>query len=261
MVDLLPYPNINAKDAETQAKQINNYLIQLKEAIEFTLGSMSAENKSVSEALAKSLIESNAERENEITQKVSNGNLVSEINQSAEAIVLSGNRVIIDSSNFKLTKEGNIEILSGKIKINGTVTKYAKDYTQDDADKANRITIGTVEPTVADFERLDLNGDGVINVADSAMIQRLLDGTDTKREIDTSIEISPLTTHCILKTQGVAIGVDGIYSKNINSEKAYMKTVYAMKEGGGFAKGASGSYTSADGKTVTVTNGIITSIT
>lgn len=196
----------------------------------------------------------------EVRKKVGEDEVVSAINVSSEEIELKGNRVIIESDNFKLSKEGNIEMLSGEIKISGTVTKYASDYTQADADRANEITIGLVNPTIEDFEKLDLNGDGVIDVFDAIIIGRLINGTDKQRTIDTSIEISPLTSHCILKTQGVSIGANGMYSKKINAEDAYFKDVHVMRQGGGFTNGVSGSFTSADGKTVMVTNGIITSI-
>lgn len=44
--DILPYPNITAKDPEDQLAQINNYLIQLKETLEFVLTNISADNLS-----------------------------------------------------------------------------------------------------------------------------------------------------------------------------------------------------------------------
>lgn len=165
-----------------------------------------------------------------------------------------------DGSNKWDLENGLFTMENGKIKINGNVTKYASDYSQDDIDRANRITIGLEEPTVEDFEKLDLNGDGVINALDAVLIGRLVNGTDQKREIATSIEINPLVSHGILKTEGVFIGANGMFSKSANMEKAYMKKVYVMNEGGGFDQGASGTYTAADGKTVSVIGGIITSI-
>lgn len=52
---------------------------------------------------------------NEISLKVNKEDLVSEINLSEEAIVLESNRLIVDSSNFKLDKDGNC-IVKGEIK-------------------------------------------------------------------------------------------------------------------------------------------------
>lgn len=44
MQDILPFPNITAGTPQEQASQINNYLIQLKESIEFALVNISTEN-------------------------------------------------------------------------------------------------------------------------------------------------------------------------------------------------------------------------
>lgn len=46
MFDMLPFPNITATNAEEQAVQTNNYLIQLKESLEFILTNISVDNLS-----------------------------------------------------------------------------------------------------------------------------------------------------------------------------------------------------------------------
>ena len=46
MYDMLPFPNITANTIEEQKAQINNYLIQFKETLEFILTNISAENLS-----------------------------------------------------------------------------------------------------------------------------------------------------------------------------------------------------------------------
>ena len=46
MYDILPFPNITATEAKEQVAQINNYLIQLKEELEFILTNISADNLS-----------------------------------------------------------------------------------------------------------------------------------------------------------------------------------------------------------------------
>lgn len=46
MYDMLPFPHITATKAEEQVSQINNYLIQLKETLEFILMNISSENLS-----------------------------------------------------------------------------------------------------------------------------------------------------------------------------------------------------------------------
>ncbi len=46
MQDRLPFPDINARNTEEQVSQIVNYLILLKEEMEFILGSISVDNLS-----------------------------------------------------------------------------------------------------------------------------------------------------------------------------------------------------------------------
>ena len=46
MYDMLPFPNTNGKTTEEQVAEINNYLIQFKESLEFILSNISAENLS-----------------------------------------------------------------------------------------------------------------------------------------------------------------------------------------------------------------------
>ena len=67
MIDL-PYPNINGESEEKKIAQINNYLIQLKDSLEFALMSMESENMAMSESFAKGLNESNVTREDHMSQ-------------------------------------------------------------------------------------------------------------------------------------------------------------------------------------------------
>lgn len=46
MYDMLPFPNFNAKTTEEKVVQVNNYLIQFKETLEFILTNISSENLS-----------------------------------------------------------------------------------------------------------------------------------------------------------------------------------------------------------------------
>jgi hypothetical protein len=167
-----------------------------------------------------------------------------------------------DGSNKWDLDNGLFAMQNGKISIQGTVTKYASEYTQDDVDRANDITIGLVIPTVEDYEKLDLNGDGVIDIFDVIVIEKLLNGSLESYEIPTNIEINPLQSQSLLKTDGVSIGIKGAYFEHSNSLNAYMQNVYVMGENTGFHKGASGmnQFTTTDGKTITVLNGIIINI-
>ena len=86
MYDMLPFPNITATKPEEQVEQINNYLIQFKETLEFILMNISMDNLSKDLAdkitsLGSSIEKSSVERADEI-QQVTNkmgGSSVSDI--------------------------------------------------------------------------------------------------------------------------------------------------------------------------------------
>lgn len=60
-----------------------------------------------------------------IELKVDTENLISEINASADVINLTGNRIIIDSENFKVTEDGTIT--ANNATLNGSFRRYSSD--------------------------------------------------------------------------------------------------------------------------------------
>lgn len=96
MYDMLPFPNIMAKNTEEQIFQINNYIIQFKETLEFILTNISVEN--LSQDLIEKLntlgadIEKSIEDRDDQIQQVSNNALsVSDvINSPAFSMALDG---------------------------------------------------------------------------------------------------------------------------------------------------------------------------
>lgn len=175
------------------------------------------------------------------------------------------------TNKFKILEDGSIEAHNGKFSgevtgssfvTTGTVTKYAKDYTEADRDRANSITIGNIEPTEADYEKLDLNGDGIINMQDVMMISRFLQGNLESVTFDTSIRISSGNEKEIVKLQDVSIGATSVRAKNIHATSQMFSKTYRVydTETGTWYSGKSGEFTTADGKTITVVGGLITHI-
>lgn len=73
MYDMLPFPTINARNTEEQVAQINNYLIQFKESLEFILTNISTENLSQDliiklNTLGADIEKSNEDRDDQIQQ-------------------------------------------------------------------------------------------------------------------------------------------------------------------------------------------------
>ena len=155
---------------------------------------------------------------------------------------------------------GELKMKNGLIQIGGVVTKHASDYSNADLERANSIVLGNIIPTADDFEKLDLNGDCAITIADVALLNKLVSGEFSDYRISTRVVINPLEYQAVLKTNGVSIGRNGGFYNSITATKAYLKDIQVMASGTGYVSGKSGSFTTADGRMVTVTNGIITAI-
>ena len=95
MYDMLPFPNITATTPEEQVAQINNYLIQFKETLEFILTNISTDNLSQDlinklNSLGADIEKSNKERDDQLQQMSSKTLTVSDvINSNAFGLALN----------------------------------------------------------------------------------------------------------------------------------------------------------------------------
>lgn len=79
-----------------------------------------------------------------------------------------------EQKNFFINLDG------GTIDTSATGATYKNsDYSQADLDRINQINIKAVTPTLADYEKLDVNGDGTISITDAVQIQQIIGGTRT----------------------------------------------------------------------------------
>lgn len=84
MFDLFEYPNITANDVGELAQQVNHYLVQFKETLEFALTNIGKENLSVDliatlNTLGADIKMSKTEQEDQITQVAHNALTVSDV--------------------------------------------------------------------------------------------------------------------------------------------------------------------------------------
>lgn len=80
------------------------------------------------------------------------------------------------------SEQGNflINLDGGTIDTSATGATYQNsDYSQADLDRINQINLKTVTPTLADYEKLDVNGDGAISITDAVQIQQIIGGART----------------------------------------------------------------------------------
>lgn len=73
---------------------------------------------------------------------------------------------------------GAIDLYNTRISTSATGATYTSaDYTQEDVVRAQQITAKAVSPTLADYEKLDVNGDGIISITDTVQLQQIVNGT------------------------------------------------------------------------------------
>lgn len=145
--------------------------------------------------------------------KTENNQVVTMLNASANEINIKGNRFVLDSTNFKVDKNGNIVATNGKfvggtliLEDNGTSneasikiktkdnstgstitreTTYSGygieadivtdyDYTQQDLTTLQNLILSGSTPTQAQLKRYDANGDGKLSSVDLAMINKII---------------------------------------------------------------------------------------
>ena len=153
---------------------------------------------------------------------------------------------------------GEFCITEGVLRINGSVAKYGFDYTAEEYDILNKKILGIEETTIEDLERYDFDGDGNLTVFDLITLRQLVDGTLESKVLNTSVEINPLESQNIIKTQGVSIGIRGIKVYSLKADDVYSNNYY-IYENNRFVKGYTGTFNVAD-HTVNVVGGLITSI-
>lgn len=161
----------------------------------------------------------------------------------------------------------NAGTLSGRRIVNqGTVTKYASDYTQTDVDRVQGIILGTYTATLDDFEKYDFNGDAYINSLDLLVCQKLSLGTIQSHSRTTETVIEPATankliyTHDTSNTDGVYVGCSGIHAPNAQFNSIRLDDIDVWDSTNNvYTNTASGEVT-ISGHTIRVKNGLITYI-
>lgn len=111
---MLPFPNIIGGKPEEQIAQINNYLIQFKETLEFILTNISTDNLSQDLIEKLNTLGANIEKNNEDTsdqiQQVSN-----------KALTVSD---VLNSSAFDLAVKGKLQSITFTINFNTGNLEY-----------------------------------------------------------------------------------------------------------------------------------------
>lgn len=166
-----------------------------------------------------------------VSKKVGNDEICSKISQSADEILLKGNRIIIESDNFKLNKNGNITATEGiiggfslgKKQFTGNLDGIY-NYNSFDIRMAMCIAMGWIYASSNLSSIYDYDDDGNINSADYLKIQKILLGVNNNtKKISGTLKInSEDSKNCIaIEKDGqtiVSLGTGGINTELINTE-------------------------------------------
>ena len=98
MFDMLPFPDISGNTPEEQISQLHNYLVQFKETLEFVLTNISTDNLSKElidklNELGANIEKNNQEKDDQISQVVSQAVTVSDVINSPTFKIALGNSV------------------------------------------------------------------------------------------------------------------------------------------------------------------------
>lgn len=157
-----------------------------------------------------------------VAKKVDGEDVVSVINQSAEEILLKGNRVVIESDKFKLSKDGSAMFTSN--------SKVWIMPTADDVDRIKRVALGQETVSGNIFKAMDFNCDGVINITDFMAGKAILLGKSSidyyvtafgyqKQTSTVSLEIIPDNAEKTIRISGTnSFGsyVESYFGLNVN---------------------------------------------
>lgn len=131
MYDMLPFPNIAATNSEELTAQINNYLIQFKETLEFVLTNINTDNLSQDlierlNTLGADIEKTNEEREDQLNQIANKTLSVSDvINSQAFELAIEGakpDKYLVSAEQIQTSNEPEginifaIEDASGEVK-------------------------------------------------------------------------------------------------------------------------------------------------
>ena len=175
----------------------------------------------------------------ELSLKVDEDKLISIINAAADVIRLTSNRLVIDSTYFKLDDSGRAELAGGKVgnwEIGEALSSTAEAYVAPGEYERARVKqkiLGTSTLSTAETQYLDVTGDGNINISDLVTIQKILLGMteyeecNNPKKSEVTVELNPTTPNKLIKMAATTpwgrkkesyLGINGIKFPTICGE-------------------------------------------
>lgn len=149
----------------------------------------------------------------------------------------------------------------------GSIKRYRSDYSQADVDRISGIQLATITPTIADYEKYDLNGNGCIDGRDKIIIRKLINGDyGDYYELQCPVILNGSNKLGTVKTEKTMLTNGGIMSDNINIGNAFFVTtasgtpnqcaISVRDSSGTEHSGLTGDYRNVRG--IRVVNGLVT---
>ncbi len=175
----------------------------------------------------------------ELALKIDKEKLISEINAAADVIKLLSNRLIIESTYFKLNENGAMECTSGKIggfsisdKLTATISDAYIDPSSVEINKIRNSINGSYTLTTQEKTASDLNADGSVTIKDLLLAQKISFGVQNysdcagAKKSSVTVEINPKDSKKLIKLSGTNawgraleqyFGINGIKVENVLS--------------------------------------------
>ena len=185
---------------------------------------------------AESSITQNA---NNISTKVSKGEIISEINQSAEEAKIKADKIKLEgfvsiNGNFCIDKNGNMDAIGGSVggfdigetSLSCDITEDFNSITSDDVAKIRDVVLGDATLSDSEFERLDINGDYHIGATDM-LYARMISTGNMEKTAESRMSINLNSARDAILIEGLSgakegyktrIGVGGISTRSIKAD-------------------------------------------
>ena len=210
--------NVNKKlENYSTTEEMNSTIEQTAESIQSNVNKK-LEDYSTTEEINSTITQTAETINTEVSKKAGKNEVCSIVSQSADAINIKANRISIESTNFKLSKEGAIEATEGEIGgfqlgTNTFLTNFSGlyDYNEYDLRLAMCEVMEWITADNALFDILDANSDNIINSGDFIRILNIILGkTENTKNISGTLEINtqnPKNNIAIKKDGQLVVGL------------------------------------------------------
>ena len=225
--------NVNKKlENYSTTEEMNSTIEQTAESIQSNVNKK-LEDYSTTEEMNSTITQTAETINTEVSKKAGKNEVCSIVSQSADAINIKANRISIESTNFKLSKEGAIEATEGEIGgfqlgTNTFLTNFSGlyDYNEHDFRLAVCALMDfiTIDSVLTDI--LDVNQDNYIDTGDTLRIRKIILGNiENTKNVSGTLEINTQNpkNNIAIKKDGqlvVALGAGGVNTKTLTAENA-----------------------------------------